>query len=327
MKIEYYLPETILSNDDLFLQFEGFESAKVELKLGIMERHIASDNETALDMAYIASLKVLEGYDKNKIGFILFCTQSPDYYLPTTACILQNMLSLPSNIGALDYNLGCSGFVYGLSLAKALISSKICEEVLLVTSETYSKHIHPSDRANRSIFGDGATATILSSTDINKIFNFELGTDGRGKDNLIVKNGAFRNKIQTELLHEKDENGIFVSNNHLYMNGPEIFNFTIENIPNVVKTTLEKNNLSLDTIDYIIFHQANKYMLEYLRKKIKIPESKFYNNILTTGNTVSSTIPIAIKECLNNYTINKGDKVLLAGFGVGYSWAATVIEI
>lgn len=326
MKIEYYLPEKKLTNDDLTQVFQNFEPTKVESKVGIKERHIAGENETVLDMAYQASLKVLEDHDKNKIDFILFCTQSPEYFLPTTACILQDMLGLPTTTGALDFNLGCSGFVYGLSMAKGLISSKACSEVLLITSETYSKHMHPNDRANRSIFGDGAAATIITSEDVDNIFKFEFGTDGKGKDNLIVKTGGlrFRNK---RALEGTDENGIFQSDDHLYMNGPEIFNFTIESIPIVISKVLFKNNFTLDDINYVIFHQANKYMLDYLRKKLKIPEEKFYNNMWYTGNTVSSTIPIALKDCLDNKILKRGDKVLLAGFGVGYSWAATIIEV
>ena len=327
MKIEYYLPEKILSNESLSDYFPGFEASKIETKIGIRERHIVTENETALDIAYCASKKVLEGYDKSKIGFILFCTQSPDYFLPTTACLLQEKLGLPTNVGALDFNLGCSGFVYGLSIAKGLIQSKICDNVLLITSETYSKHIHPKDKANRSIFGDGAAAAIINSEDVDKIFNFELGTDGRGATNLIVKNGGLRFRKQNETDDWTDESGNIRSDDHLYMNGPEIFNFTIESIPGVVKRVLEKNNLPFEKVDYFIFHQANKYMLDYLRKKIQIPTEKFYNNMLFTGNTVSSTIPIALKNCMDNKMVEPGDKVLLAGFGVGYSWAATIIEI
>ncbi len=327
MKIEYFLPEKIISNETLHQHFHGFEPAKVESKLGIRERHVVGENETALDLAYQAALKVLHGHNKNEIGFIILCTQSPQYALPTTACILQDMLGLPTSVGAFDFNLGCSGYVYGLSIAKGLITSNACKEVLLITSETYSRYIHADDKANRSIFGDGATATILNKHDVNKFLNFEFGTDGKGKDNLIVRSSASVTNIETDAPQVNDENGIFKSDNHLYMNGPEIFNFTIESIPTLINKTLLKNEMTLDTIDYIIFHQANKFMLDYLRKKMTIPETKFYNQALYTGNTVSSTIPIAIKDCLTENKIKPGDKVLLAGFGVGYSWAATIIEI
>ncbi|MGD0755397.1 MAG: ketoacyl-ACP synthase III [Bacteroidales bacterium] len=325
--IEYYLPENVLSNELLANEFPEWDAEKINEKIGINQRHVVANDETALDLAFFASEKVLKSFDKDLIDFILLCTQSPDYYLPTSACILQNRLDLKTNIGALDFNLGCSGFVYGLALAKGLIQTRIATNVLLVTAETYSKHIHPKDKANRSIFGDGAAATIISESAVNKIFEFELGTDGSGMNNLIVHNGAFRNKFNPSAKETIDESGNLSNKNYLYMNGPEIFNFTIENVPALVKKVLEKNSLSLESIDYVIFHQANKYMLDYLRKKIKIPIEKFYQNMENTGNTVSSTIPIALKDCIERNLVKNGDKILLAGFGVGYSWGATIIQV
>ena len=325
--IEYFLPAHTLTNDDLEKEYPDWSASKIEEKIGIKERHIVADDETALDLAYEAALKAFAHFDRGLIDFILLCTQSPDFFLPTGACILQDKLRLRTSVGALDYNQGCSGFIYGLALAKSLINTGIADHVLLITAETYSKHISPSDRANRSIFGDGAAATIVSKNDTRKIFDFELGTDGGGKDNLIVVNGGLRHRLETIPKEWTDDAGNIHSNNYLFMNGPEIFNFTIEKIPNVVNKILEKNLLAIGNVDYVIFHQANKYMLDYLRKKINIPKDKFYNNMLYVGNTVSSTIPIAIKDCLDNRIIKTGDKVLLVGFGVGYSWGGTVIEI
>jgi 3-oxoacyl-[acyl-carrier-protein] synthase-3 len=325
--IEYYLPENIVSNEQLVKEFPEWNLEKISEKIGINQRHVVANNETALDLALFASEKVLKSFGKDLIDFILLCTQSPDYYLPTSACILQNRLNLKTSIGALDFNLGCSGFVYGLALAKGLIQTRIATNVLLVTAETYSKHIHRKDKANRSIFGDGAAATIISETGVNKIFEFELGTDGSGMNNLIVRNGALRNQFNPFEKETIDESGNLSNNNFLYMNGPEIFNFTIENVPTLVNKVLTKNSLSLESIDYFIFHQANKYMLDYLRKKTKIPIEKFYQNMENTGNTVSSTIPIALKDCFERNLVKKGDKVLLAGFGVGYSWGATIIQV
>lgn len=325
--IEYYLPEKILTNYDLEKEYPDWSALRIEEKIGVKERHVVTENETALDLAYAAASKVFKTIDKQLIDFILLCTQSPDYFLPTSACVLQDKLGLRTDIGAIDYNQGCSGFIYGLALSKSLINTGIAEHVLLITAETYSKHISPNDHASRSIFGDGAAATIVSINEAKKIIDFELGTDGSGKDNLIVVNGGLRNKIELTQKEWTDDAGNMHSNNHLFMNGPEIFNFTIEKIPEVVKKLLEKNSLTIDEIDYVIFHQANKYMLEYLRKKINVPKEKFYNNMLCVGNTVSSTIPIAIKNCLDNKIVKTGDKVLLVGFGVGYSWGGAIVEI
>ncbi len=325
--IEYYLPAKTLTNTDLEKAHPDWSASKIEEKIGIRERHIVAEDETALDLAYRAGLKVFESFDKNQIDFHLLCTQSADYLLPTSACILQDRFGLRTNIGAIDFNQGCSGFIYGLALAKSLIHTGLADHVLLITAETYSKHIGPNDRANMSIFGDGAAATVISKSEAQKIGEFELGTDGSGKDNLIVVNGGSRHKIEPVPQEWTDESGNVRSNNFLFMNGPEIFNFTIEKIPEVVQKTLRKNSLAIEDVDYVIFHQANKYMLEYLRKKLGLPKDNFYNNMLLVGNTVSSTIPIALKDCLDSGLLKTGDKVLLVGFGVGYSWGATVIEI
>ena len=326
-KIEYYLPKKILSNNDLEKEFPGLNINKIEKKVGIKERHIVREDETALDLALIAGKKILENYHKDKIDFLLFCTQSPEYYLPSGACILQDRLGLNKNIGAFDYNLGCSGFVYGLALAKSLITSKIASNVLLITSDTLSKYINYKDKSNKTLFGDAAAATIIEKSEEEQIGEFVLGTDGSGYKNLIILNGGLRNRYNPNAKEIDDGSGSIRTNNNLYMNGPEIFNFTIKVVPKLVLQVLEKNKINLEDLDFVIFHQANKYVIEYLRKKIKIPKNKFYINLLTTGNTSSNTIPIGIKESLDNKVIKKGDKVLLVGFGVGYSWGGTIITI
>ncbi|MEJ5103097.1 3-oxoacyl-ACP synthase III family protein [Chryseobacterium sp. MYb328] len=319
-KIEYYLPELVLTNEDLEKEFPEWSSERIHEKVGIAQRHISSENETVLDLGVKSSERLFENYDRNKIDFILFCTQSPDYFLPTTACILQDKLGLRKNIGAMDFNLGCSGFVYGLAFAKGLIAAGIAQHILLVTSETYTKHINPKDKGNRSIFGDASASAIVEKSESGSDYKFCLGTDGSGAENLIVKKGAFRTDFE---LNPENE----FSPENLYMNGPEIFNFTIENIPGLVKETMEVNGLTMDDIDHFVFHQANSFMLNYLRKKTKIPTEKFYIDMEKTGNTVSATIPIALKNMMNKGILKEGDKVLLAGFGVGYSWGATILEI
>jgi 3-oxoacyl-[acyl-carrier-protein] synthase-3 len=325
--IAYYLPPTTLSNNDLKDLFPDFDSLKFSEKIGIDERRISLDSETALDLGICAAKKILTNENKDSIDFILFCTQSPDYFLPTSACIIQDKLGLRKGIGALDFNLGCSGYVYGLALAKGLISSSIAKKVLFITAETYTKYIHPKNKSNRAIFGDGASATIITSGNCGEIGEFVLGTDGKDFDKLIIRNGGCRSPRMDnpeEVLIGRND---IVDNNHLYMDGPEIFNFTISKIPEIFQNVLIKNQMNVNDIDYIIFHQANKFMLEQLRKKINVDTSIFHNDLKYTGNTVSSTIPIALSDSLSAGKIKKGNKVLLLGFGVGLSWAGTIIKI
>jgi len=323
--ISYYLPSQVLTNQEIEKEFPEWSAEKVTTKVGIEQRHIASSEETAGDMAYYAAEKLFADHsiDKSCIDFILLCTQSPDYFLPSTACILQDRLGLRKNTGALDFNLGCSGFIYGLSLAKGLIVGGMARNVLLLTSETYTKYIHPSDKGNRSIFSDGASATLVSTEGLAEIGEFVFGTDGSGAEHLMVKSGAARHPQQYEDL-QYDESGNPVSSDYLFMNGPEIFSFTILIVPKMIKEVLEKNGLSKDQVSLYVLHQANTYILEFLRKKMKIEEDKFYLNLQQVGNTVSSTIPIALCDAQQEGKL-KGN-IVLAGFGVGLSWGATVIK-
>ena len=323
--ISYYLPNQIVTNEDLVKEFPEWTVEKVAGKVGVNQRHIASINETASDMATQAAEKLIveNGIDRSTIDFVLLCTQSPDYFLPTSACLIQNSLGLSTSCGALDFNLGCSGFVYGLSLAKGLIAGGIAKNILLLTAETYSKHIHPKDKGNRTIFGDAAAATLISTDGFASIEEFSLGTDGRGAENLIVKKGGLRQPtVMNDLTF--DDAGNLTSSDYLHMNGGEIFNFTAEAVPILVEQVLGKNKLLKENIELFVFHQANKYMMNYLRKLIEIEPERFYFFLENVGNTVSSTIPIALYEAQKEGKL-KGN-ILIAGFGVGYSWGATVLK-
>jgi 3-oxoacyl-[acyl-carrier-protein] synthase-3 len=325
--ISYYLPEKVITNNDLVTDFPEWSAEKVASKIGVSERHIAAPGETAGDMAVRAAGNLLNEYsiEPRQIDFVMLCTQSPDYFLPTTACTIQERLGIPVKSGAIDFNLGCSGFVYGLALAKGLIISGVAKNVLLLTSETYSKFIHPRDKSNRTIFGDAAAATLVSGSGFAEILEFALGTDGRGADRLMVQTGAMRHLLPKNDLRF-DESESPVSSDHLFMDGTEIFNFTLEMVPELVKDTLGHNRLQQDDVNLFIFHQANKYMLNFLRKKIKIPEERFYYFLDKVGNTVSSTIPIAITAAIREGSIRAADRVLIAGFGVGYSWAGNILQ-
>jgi 3-oxoacyl-[acyl-carrier-protein] synthase-3 len=320
--VEYFLPEKRLTNEQISKENPEWSIDKISNKTGIFSRPIAKEEITSADLAFSAAEKLFQNnnIDKNKIDFLLLCTQSPDYFLPTSACILQERLGLQKSIGALDYNLGCSGYVYGLALAKSLIISHIAHNVLLLTGETYSKFINVKDKSCRSLFSDGASATLITDiSGIAVIGDFCLGTDGKGAENLILRNGAFRNR-ELNGFNISDNEGNYIKNdNYLYMNGNEIFDFTTKNIPELVNETLKKNGNKSNEIDMFIFHQANKYMLNFIRKIMHIPEEKFYINLENTGNTVSATIPIALKQAMEDGSINKGFKVVITGFGVGYS--------
>lgn len=325
--ISYYLPERTVTNEELLKEFPEWSVDKVAAKVGVDSRHLAADDETAGDMAERAARNLFREYNilPEEIDFLLLCTQSPDYFLPSTACILQHRLGIPTSAGAFDYDLGCSGCVYGLAIAKGLIAAGVAHNVLLLTAETYNKYLHPSDKSNRSIFGDGAAACLISTEGFVRIGGFALGTDGSGAERLIVKTGASRHKRQTGL-SVTDEEGHTWHDDYLYMNGGAIFNFTLDVVPTMVDQILEKHNMCKDDIDYYVFHQANKFMLNTIRKVCGIPKEKFYVNLSRTGNTVSSTVFIALKDCLQSGKIQEGMKVMIAGFGVGLSWGGTVLE-
>lgn len=326
--ISYFLPPLSLDNIMLNQAFPEWAADKISSKTGIYKRYITDDNTCSSDLGIKAAEKLFKEYniDRNTIDYILFCTQSPDYFLPTTACIIQDRLGIPTSAGALDFNLGCSGFVYGLSLAKGLILAQEAKNILFITAETYSKFIHPNDKSNRTIFGDAAAAILISAQKgYASIGKSSLGTDGSGSENLIVKRGGMRFPKQNENTEfELDEFDNARNDNYLYMNGSEIFNFTSQKVPLLVEATLKKNNLNPDNINLYIFHQANKFMLNHLRKKLAIDEEKFFYFLENCGNTVSSTIPIALKEAIiAKKTIGN---VLLAGFGVGYSWGGIILK-
>ena len=325
--ISFFLPDKVVSNEKLVEEFPEWTVEKIAEKVGVNSRRIVSDNETAVDLGVKAAEKLFvenQNIKKEDIDFVILCTQSPDYFLPTSACIIQEKLGLSTKCGAFDFNLGCSGYIYGLAIAKGLVTANIAKNVLLITAETYSKHLHPKDKGNRTIFGDGATATLISTEGWGKIEDFKLGSDGRGAENLIVKTGGMRNPEKKNDL-TFDENGNPISSDFLYMNGSKIFTFTQKNVPIVVKETLEKNKMTMDNINLVIFHQANSFMLEFLRNKMKIPAEKFFINMAEIGNTVSNSIPIALKEAQDKNLL-KGN-ILLCGFGVGYSWGACVVKV
>ena len=329
--IAVYLPETVLGNDELASLYPEWPADKILEKTGIKERRIAAQGETAGDMAYEAARNLFaQGHvTAQDVDFIILCTQAPDYVLPTTGCLLQDRLGISRQAGALDINLGCSGYVYGLSLAKGLIETQAARCVLLLTSDTYSKYIHPLDKSVRTLFGDAAAATVIFAREATEqaIGPFVFGTDGTGAKNLIVEAGLYRMpKSCYTSVEETDDYGNVRSLDNLYMNGAEVMAFSLKEVPKAADALLNKASITKDDIDFFILHQANKFMLEALRKKLKLDEDKLPITMERYGNTVSSTIPIAMHTLKSQGKLWNGKRLMLVGFGVGYSWAACLLN-
>lgn len=319
-KIATYLPSKAVSNEELSREFPEWSVDKIAEKTGIQNRHIASDDEFASTLGVRAAEKLLAEFDDEfvlKIDALIVVSQSPDYFLPGIASSIHLALNLRKSIPSIDLNQGCSGYVSGLGLAKGLIESGQAKRVLLITTDTYSKYLGQSDKSVRTIFGDGATATVVetsvtSSKDVN---SFIYGTDGSGAQHLIVQYGGLKEPIHNSVEQQS----------LLHMNGPEVFNFTLQVAKQSVADILAKANLSMEGVDYFVFHQANAFMLRHLREKIGIPEAKFPILMADFGNTVSSTIPMALNKMMDATSMG-GKKVLLLGFGVGLSWAGCLVD-
>lgn len=319
--ISVHLPERIETNEDLKSEYPSWDMDLIASKTGINQRHIAAEKECASDLGVVAAEKLMQqnNVDPDSIDFLLFCTQTPDYPLPTTACLMQKRLGLRTSVGALDFNLGCSGFVYGLSLADGLIRSGAAKRILFITAETYSKYIHPTDRSLRTIFGDGAVATLIDAVDSPTLGAFCFGTDGCGADTLLVTEGGLRDP---EDAHKPRHRKRWPSK--LYMDGPSLINFTVGAVPGLVDDILEAAELKQEEVNLFLLHQATRKMLEQLQDRLGLNDQRLPIMIENYGNTVSSTIPILIDEMRRADRLVPGSNNMLIGFGVGWSWAGCV---
>jgi 3-oxoacyl-[acyl-carrier-protein] synthase III len=321
--IASYLPEQIEKNDaaDRFIQ-----------KIGVFEKHIAAEDETVSDLAVAAAENLFAKYavDRRDIDFIVLCTQTPDYLMPTTACLVQSRLGLSQACGALDYNLGCSGYAYGLSLIKGLIETEQAKNVLLLTACTYTKYISKEDGTTRPLFGDSATATLVSGREAAKplLHSFVFGTDGSKYDSLIIPAGGAKNPPhRTPIIEQVDERGNKRTNYEVFMDGQVITYFSLREVPPLVEKILAKAGLQRAEMDYYVFHQANKLMLGFVQKKCKLMDLPFYNDCSMVGNTVSGTIPLALEQIVAKHEVENLRNVMLAGFGVGLSWSGCVADL
>ena len=319
--IAVYLPDRVETNDDLAKEFPRWDLDLIQSKTGIARRHVAGPNECASDLGVAACQKLFDQYDidPQSIDFVMLCTQTPDYPLPTTSCLMQERLGLRTSCGAFDFNLGCSGFVYGVAMADGLIRTGAVRRVLLVTAETYTKYIHPADRSLRTIFGDGAAATLIQAADSPSLSSFRFGTDGTGADTLLVTDGGAR---PTEFAHQPRHRQRWESK--LYMDGPALINFTVAAVPELIDEVLAEANLTHDDIELYLLHQATKKMLQQLQERLELDDSRLPIELENCGNTVSSTIPILINELRRRQVLQLGMRSMLVGFGVGWSWAGCI---
>lgn len=316
--ITTHFPERIETNDDLAKINPNWDLDLIAQKTGIKQRHLAAEDETASDLGVKAAQKLLDEFDVDpqSIDFLLFCTQTPDCPLPTTSCMMQDRLGLRTGCGALDFNLGCSGYVYGLCVADGLIRTGSVKRILFVTGETYSKYIHPTDRSLRTIFGDAATATLLEAHDVPSISGMQYGTDGKGADTLLVSQSIrpADQALQPRHRHRWPS--------ELYMDGPSLINFAVGAIPEVIENVLKAESLKQEDIDLFLFHQATFKMLDQLRERLDLTFDKMPLYLENVGNTVSSTIPLLIEHLRKEGKLTPDLMTMMIGFGVGWSWAA-----
>jgi 3-oxoacyl-[acyl-carrier-protein] synthase-3 len=326
----YSLPETVLTHQELEDRFGSATMKKVLSGAGIRNRRVAPPHVCGSDLAYEAAQRLLDHHqiDGKTIDLLIYCTQSPDYFLPSTACVLHERLGLRRECACFDINLGCSQYVYALSMAHSMISAGVCSKALVLTGDTMSRTAHPKDRAVVPLLGDGGSATLVGEVpDDQGFLGFELGTDGSGYQYLIMPAGAFRCPSSEETAKEvMDAEGNVRTAQNLYMNGAAIFHFAISVVPPTVERLLAKVSLSLADVDLFLFHQASKFMLDYLFKKMRIPPEKTHIFVEDIGNTSGSALPIVMTEAWRAGKVRAGGRVLMIAFGVGLSWAATLVH-
>ncbi|MBD8704714.1 ketoacyl-ACP synthase III [Frigoribacterium sp. CFBP 13712] len=324
-----FVPPRVVDNDELNREFAPENIDRLAAKTGIVSRHVV-DGETSSDLAVGAAERLFRehGVDRDDVDFLLLCTQSPDFTMPSTSSLVQHRLGLRNHVGALDLTVGCSGYVYALGVAKGLIESGQARTILLVTVDTISRFINPADRQLRSLFGDGASASLVTaSAEAPALTGFAYGTDGSGVEHLIVPGGGFADPSVLAPKSLPEARGLVPSGRDLYMNGAEVFTFSLRVVPEVVDRSLELAGVTMDDIDVFVLHQANAFMLETLRKKLGIDPTRFVVAMHDVGNTTSSSIPLALEAGLASGQVSRGQKAVFVGFGVGLSWAAVVVDL
>ena len=327
--VESALASREVTNEEFAAAHPGWKIGEVAKRTGVLSRRFAARGETALDLGERAARSLLQrlSVPATAVDGILFCTQTPDHPMPPNATLLQHRLGLSTRVMATDYSLACSGYVYGLFIAKALIASGSLENVLLVTGDTYSHLMGPEDRGTMTLFGDGAAATLLSSGDRGGLGRFELGTDGGRASCFWVPAGGARTPSSEETRRPvTDRSGNIRSAEQIQMDGAAVLDFVRRDVPSTVRTLLEKSSLTVADLDLVVLHQASQLSLDMVQRALAIPTAKMFSSIAHSGNTVSASIPMALRSAETAGRLASGMRVLLVGFGVGLSWGACIVE-
>jgi 3-oxoacyl-[acyl-carrier-protein] synthase-3 len=319
-----YLPERVVTNDDLAKMFDTSDEW-IRQRTGISERRYVEDGIGPADLAVPATKQALEnaGVELEDIEFIIFATLNPDYFFPGSGCILQDKLGLPG-IGALDVRAQCSGFIYGLSVADAFIRTGMYKRILLVGAEVHSSGLEFAERGRdvTVLFGDGAGAAILGATEEDEgILSTHLHADGRYAKDLWMEIPAacYSPRLTKEHMDE--------GRHYPKMNGRKVFKMAVEKLPKVINEALDANGLAIDDIDLLVPHQANLRINEFVAQKLGLPPEKVYNNIHRYGNTTAGSIPIALNEAIQEGRAKKGDTIMLAALGSGFTWASCLLKL
>ncbi len=327
----YYLPETVVTNADLARENPSWDIARMEAQTGVARRHVVGERETALDLAVPACRQLFSRHAglAEKIDGLLFCTQSPDHVMPNNACILHKLLDLGPHVAALDYNLGCSGYVYGLALARGLIVTGVAANVLLVTSDTLSRHIHPRDGSMRGLFADGAAVSWIAAADGDAgILDIECATHGRDYDAIMVPAGGMRLARSAETASPiVDKHGNVRTRDNVYMEGMRVMAFVNSKVAQQVRGLLARNGIERGAVDLFLWHQASKAALDSLARALEIPGERVFSNLRDVGNTTGASIPIALADALAQGRCRPGDLVVMSGFGIGLSWATALVRL
>ena len=327
------VPDFVRTVDDDVERFQSEDFRKIGESIGVTSRRIAPDGVCSSDLCVAAAERLLDelNWDRESIQALLFVTQTPDFRAPATACTLQSRLGLPTNCAAMDINLGCSGYVYGLATAAQFVQGMANGQenggrVLLLVGDTITHFVSPDDRATAPLFGDAGSATALEFSSSAEPIVFSLGTDGRGLNHLIVPAGGARQPRTEETgIRTVRESGNIRSDEDMYMNGAEVFSFALQEVPKMVRSTLAEAGWTIDEVDGVVMHQSNGIMLKHLRKRLKVDEDNFVIALEGYGNASCASIPLAMTHQWAQTGLSQKRRLVLAGFGLGWSWGGAAV--